>query len=498
MNVRMLGVVFTVALIGSLCSTVYAENPPGLVWGKQIGTDQEDGIGGVVLDNSGHIYIAGWTKGTMGETHYGQGDCYLSQLSSTGDLLWSRQFGSTEEEGFNCLAIDQKNNLYAGGTTSGVMGEAHMGKTDGFFGKFDPDGNLLWMRQVGTNKDDEIKDIHVSSTGDVYVVGSTRGDLAGEHGGGTFDAFVCRYQSDGTLVWMKQHCTSLYEIGHGVTTDDEGACYITGKKGFALKYDADGNEVWSWDWSSYNYNFTSIVIDEGGYVYLAGSDPANGAGILLKMANNAAQEQIWRANYSGRWALHYGLKIVQDGSGDLITGGCKGPDCRPYSIRYTSDGQQVWLNTNIGNMGDVCGTKIITDNKGGFYQIAFAGSELFTENFGNGDGAIFKFGETINSGVQNQNALPNHFGLYQNYPNPFNATSCISYELEKEEQVNLAIYNIDGQRVKTLINQRQEAGRHSIFWNGQNDDGDHLSSGLYVYELLTQQNFERRKMLLVQ
>ena len=204
MNTRIMRIILAAVLMVFFVGIVHAESPPGLVWGKQIGTDQEDGIGGVVLDNAGHIYIAGWTKGAMGKTHYGLGDCYLSQLSSTGDLLWSRQFGSAEEEGFNCLAIDQNKNLYAGGTTSGVMGEANLGKTDGFFGKFDPDGNLLWMHQIGTNKDDELNNIHVSADGYVFIVGTTRGNLAGKLGGGTYDAFLAKYDANGNQIWIKQ------------------------------------------------------------------------------------------------------------------------------------------------------------------------------------------------------------------------------------------------------------------------------------------------------
>jgi hypothetical protein len=73
--------------------------------------------------------------------------------------------------------------------------------------------------------------------------------------------------------------------------------------------------------------------------------------------------------------------------------------------------------------------------------------------------------------------------LNQNYPNPFNPTTTISFSMTSESKVNLNIYNIKGQKVKTLINDEMEAGKYSITWNGTDDNGKCVSTGIYFYKL---------------
>ncbi len=94
-------------------------------------------------------------------------------------------------------------------------------------------------------------------------------------------------------------------------------------------------------------------------------------------------------------------------------------------------------------------------------------------------------------------ALPKEFALGQNYPNPFNPQTEIRYELPKESQVVLAIFNLVGQRVKTLVNGKIAAGRYTVKWNGADDGGKNLSSGLYIYRFEAGEYVQARRMLLV-
>lgn len=93
--------------------------------------------------------------------------------------------------------------------------------------------------------------------------------------------------------------------------------------------------------------------------------------------------------------------------------------------------------------------------------------------------------------------VPSDFSLNQNYPNPFNPTTTIEYSLEKTSEIQLSIFNILGQKVRTLVNGKQGSGRHSIQWNGRNDVGTLVSSGVYVYVLRSEDvTFSRKLMLL--
>ena len=96
-------------------------------------------------------------------------------------------------------------------------------------------------------------------------------------------------------------------------------------------------------------------------------------------------------------------------------------------------------------------------------------------------------------------ALPQHLRLRQNYPNPFNPRTRIEYELPQSGLVRLAIYNIRGQRVRTLIQSHRRAGVHGLGWDGRDDAGMPVGSGTYFYRLtVPQAGFqETRPMVLV-
>ncbi|MDZ7261032.1 MAG: T9SS type A sorting domain-containing protein, partial [candidate division KSB1 bacterium] len=97
-------------------------------------------------------------------------------------------------------------------------------------------------------------------------------------------------------------------------------------------------------------------------------------------------------------------------------------------------------------------------------------------------------------------ALPETFDLSQNYPNPFSAAGIksetrISYQLPRASQVSLKIYNTLGQLIKTLVDQKKEAGFHTTFWDGRDEQGRMVASGIYFYQLKAKDFIQTRKML---
>lgn len=84
-------------------------------------------------------------------------------------------------------------------------------------------------------------------------------------------------------------------------------------------------------------------------------------------------------------------------------------------------------------------------------------------------------------GLDPINPLPINFQVSQNYPNPFNLTSVIDYQLPQASEVKLVIYNILGQKIHTLVNTRKPAGYHHVVWDGRDDMGVEVASGIYVY-----------------
>ena len=99
--------------------------------------------------------------------------------------------------------------------------------------------------------------------------------------------------------------------------------------------------------------------------------------------------------------------------------------------------------------------------------------------------------------IENLSEIPTEFVLKQNYPNPFNPTTEINYQLFKTGQVELTIFNLLGQKIKTMVNAVQPAGSYKITWNGTNEQENVVPSGIYIYHLKTSEFSQTRKMLLL-
>ena len=92
---------------------------------------------------------------------------------------------------------------------------------------------------------------------------------------------------------------------------------------------------------------------------------------------------------------------------------------------------------------------------------------------------------------------PHEFRLEQNHPNPFNPETMIGFSVRGRGDVELAIYNLAGQRARTLLSAVLEAGKHSVRWDGRDDDGRKLASGVYVYRLRAGEQVGTRRLLLL-
>jgi hypothetical protein len=95
-------------------------------------------------------------------------------------------------------------------------------------------------------------------------------------------------------------------------------------------------------------------------------------------------------------------------------------------------------------------------------------------------------------------STPTEFVLSQNYPNPFNPETEICFQLPEDVHVTLSIYNMLGQRVCTLIDKQKQTGYHSIKWNGKDDFGGTVASGLYLYVIQAGNFNDVKKMVMMQ
>ena len=179
-----------------------------------------DTCNSVALDDSENIYCAGYTDGAMGEA-FGGGlyDVFVMKLNSSGDLQWVTQLGGTTatsggdnsgEDVCNSVAVDDSENIYCAGYTSGALGEANGGSDkDVFVMKLNLSGDLQWVTQLGgttiasggdNSGEDVCKSVALDDSGNVYCAGFTTA-LGEPNGGGgeNEDAFIMKLTSDGEL-----------------------------------------------------------------------------------------------------------------------------------------------------------------------------------------------------------------------------------------------------------------------------------------------------------
>ncbi|OGC78512.1 MAG: hypothetical protein A2Z27_00160 [candidate division Zixibacteria bacterium RBG_16_50_21] len=156
-------------------------------------------------------------------------------------------------------------------------------------------------------------------------------------------------------------------------------------------------------------------------------------------------------------------------------------------------------NDRTGYEGEICGLRYM----GNDYDLAFLSFPIFYLNFADAQTLVAKvmtdFGipTPVEPHKPTVSVVPKEFQLGQNYPNPFNPSTTMKYSLPEAAFVKLEIFNILGQRVKTLVETRQGAGFYTVIWDGKNEAGENVSSGIYFYRLDTEKAKSVKKMVLL-
>lgn len=106
-------------------------------------------------------------------------------------------------------------------------------------------------------------------------------------------------------------------------------------------------------------------------------------------------------------------------------------------------------------------------------------------------------GESVVDVANSNWNVPDAFHVYQNYPNPFNPSTTIRYSIPEADQVIISIYDINGKMISTLLNAKQNAGIHEVSWNGKNNSGMPVVSGVYLYRVKSGNYSKISKMILL-
>jgi hypothetical protein len=217
------------------------------VWQKQIGTDSTDVAKGICTDNDGNVYLTGFTGGKLGEEQFGSTDAFIMKIDHNGNIIRTVQFGTPENDMGYSVVTGMNNDLFMCGTTSGNIGGKNAGMMDSFTAHFTNDLKNPGFSQFGSEGFDIALVLHADAENNIYVGGSTSGDFAGTQAG-EGDCFLLKQDSKGKILWKKQFGTAHHDGVRGIDVTDRviisGILNLPPEKAFIHIYNSEGNLQW--------------------------------------------------------------------------------------------------------------------------------------------------------------------------------------------------------------------------------------------------------------
>jgi len=217
-----------------------------LAWDKVLATPNTDVARGLAVDNSGNIYITGFTRGSLDGQNAGSADAWVAKYDNNGNQLWVKQFGTSSYDASYSIGLDISGNVYITGETFGSLAKTNTGVRDVWVAKYNTNGSQLWVQQLGATKDSVPSALKVTNSDNVYITGATLGRGSGEYK--VEDSWVASYDSSGNLKWQKQLGTSQdsSSTAWSMAIDNTGNIYTTGDTSGALEgTNLGGTDAWA-------------------------------------------------------------------------------------------------------------------------------------------------------------------------------------------------------------------------------------------------------------
>lgn len=339
--------------VGFIDAFVAKYDPRGVcMWARRPGGRS------VALDPAGNVLVSGEYFGTVAfgptiATSAGGADIFLLKYDNAGTLLWSRQFGGTQDDNGSRVATDAAGNIYVAGdfrlsVAFGTNTLTSAGGSDFYLLKFDPSGMLLWARQAGGAGNESNARVAVDAAGNALVTGAFQGTaLFGTNAlvsVGANDVFIAKFDPAGNVLWARQAGGSGEDLGNELTVGSAGSVFVAGEftglagfgatnlnglggtDAFVAQYDAAGALVRLWQIGS------------------AGEDRARGVGV------DAAGNLHVHGEFTGT-LTYRGLPITSAGGGRDL-----------FVLKTDGAGNPIWLKRAGGAGADISGNLALAPN----------------------------------------------------------------------------------------------------------------------------------------
>jgi hypothetical protein len=401
------------------------------------------------------VYIAGEAGSTnfplqfpIQTTNKGGNDLFITKLNiGSNELLFSTYFGGSGVDEMNGMTIDQLNNVYVCGRTessdfpvTNSIDTSYGGNSDGFIVKIGDNHELVYSTYIGGNGSEAIGGMDINELNQICFIGSSS--------------------------------------SAGLPCSENA--FFTSKN--------PGNDV---IFGKINSGGDSLLY----FSYFGGSGNDNAFVGRIRIVGNG-KIAITGVTNSGNFPL-------SDNAYDNLSQGLE----FFLSVLSISE-KQILYSTFLGGSGNENPNDLELQNDSTVFISGCSASsnfpttsEAYMKNFQGGDyDAVFSRFTLSNlpvSVIESTGKLPDQFRLLQNYPNPFNPSTTIQYSLAQSSHISLIIYNLLGQKIRTLKNTFQNAGEHTVVWDAMDDGNNTVASGIYFYRLETSDWTFQKKMVLV-
>lgn len=484
----------------------------------------------IVVDSYGNVYVCGYCNN--------QHSALTLMYNSSGAQQWAKVYGTILTSGARALA-------YINGYVI-VSGFASLANGTKYYLtiEYSGSGTETWVRtyEGPVSGDDVVNSIGFDGSGNIYVTGYSYG------GATSYDYATVKYNSAGAQQWVNRfNYLSWDDFAYEMKVDNSGNSYITGlgkinsTQGNIVTIKLNNAGVYQW---GHAYNGAandddcgySIALDNNGSVYVAGKSVGSGTDydcVLLRYSTSGGNPLVEKRYNGPGNSYDVTYKCAVDANGCVYTTGgsiasstgedfctikyvplpvapvlispasnTTGISCTPllnwndvvnadnYSVQVSTSST---FNTFVVNQSGLTSSQYQVPTNTLQNNVLYYWRACAVNTAGTGPWSTVWNFRTALVGIQPiSSEIPSEYKLYSNQPNPFNPNTVIRFDIPASGYVSLKVFDVSGEEVETLINEKMNPGKYQVSF-----DGSSFPSGVYFYQLLTDNYSGTKKMILV-
>jgi hypothetical protein len=492
----------------------------GHIWSKRYGGTEQDWSFALGLDGADNIVVTGFFEGTanFGGSNLasaGSVDMFLAGFDAGGAHQWSHSFGDVDDDQGLRIAVDAAGNSFVTGWFEGTVdfGGGDLTTVNGndiFLAKYDASGAHQWSQCFGGEGNDAGFGLALDGSGSIILTGHFHetanfggGDLASV---GNNDLFLAAFDGDGVHQWSTRYGDTGTSSGRSVAIDPSNNIVLTGELDGTVNLGGE-DLVTAGESDILIAKFHLPEPVAGGYLDIKpGScpnplnvknldedprNPKSNRGGVLPVAVygtedfDVAELDVSTLQLEGVPALRHSMEDV--GGPTERASEC---DCAATEADGHVDLTLKFKKSDVARaLGDVYDGDVV--------PLTLTGQLLDGTPWASSDCVLIRGvrrdeGEEPGTGKGSESAV-----LAAARPNPFNPSTTISFSLTRGAQAHLAVYDVSGRLVRTLVSGFRAGGDHSVAWDGTDNSGKEVASGVYLYRLSTRDFKSTRKMVLL-